>query len=475
MVYILEQRLHAQNIPEKKAVRVLRDVVKTMYNPQFIKELFVPQKLQTMKQTLDVFNNLAHSSIMRLNQSSMSKLFDLMTMGVKYQLLQATDPCEYIQVTLNHLESLKLIVDDQSVGKLLDAAAANCIALYQELTPAGLAMLHQTICDYFQDRHVKVSIFLQEDVQNSDGSFKIIADGPMPAGGMLPGLVTYYRRGDSRPRDGRMLNLPWTGQCEPALAVDGMRTRSTMLGLNMYAKAENGQLSRAAALSMRDAGLISLKGKMWKAANGRAAGVFIPGGGSDGGRGASGGVIGGASDTERRAAEREIEEAARSRANRRRANGRMELNVLASLLGRAVQQTEGKAGDGQDGGGEGSGVVMEAFKLNLFAEDPFAAAAADAAGSEDGLGGFGTGASKMSAADREVRVNGAESRDRSLRDEMASWDLGGGDAGSKSSGSGAGGKTAGGKTRASGSDEGSGDDDSDDDLLGLLDEAVNHK
>jgi hypothetical protein len=486
MVYILEQRLHAQNIPEKKAVRVLRDVVKTMYNPQFIKELFVPQKPQTMKQTLEVFNNLAHSSIMRLNESSMGKLFDLMTMGVKYQLLQAADPGEYIQVTLNHLESLKLIVDDQSVGRLLDSAAANCIALYQELAPAGLAMLHQTICDYFQDRHVKVSIFLQEDVQNSDGSFKICADGPVPAGGMLPGDVYYFRGSDSRRRDGRTINLPWTGRCAPALSVDGLHTRSTMLGLNMYAKAENGQLSRAAALSMRDAGLISLKGKLWRAANGRADGVFVPGGGGGGGgsgaggRGGEGGVIGGGSEAERRAAEREIEEAAKSRNKRRRADGRMELNVLASLLGRAVQQTEGKAGeDGQDGGGGGGGDVMEAFKLNLFAEDPFAAAAAEAAESEGGIGGFGAGASKMSAADREVRVNGAASRDRSLRDEMASWDLGGGGAGSKSSGGrsggGAGGKTAGGKSKGSESDDGSNDDDSDDDLLGLLDEAANHK
>ena len=54
MVYILEQRLHAQNIPDKKSVRVLRDVVKTMYNPKFIHELFVPQKHQTMKQIYEL-------------------------------------------------------------------------------------------------------------------------------------------------------------------------------------------------------------------------------------------------------------------------------------------------------------------------------------------------------------------------------------------------------------------------------------
>ena len=99
--------------------------------------------------------------------------------------------------------------------------------------------------------------------------------------------------------------------------------------------------------------------------------MYVPGGGSD-----HDGVVGreviGGGGADRRTAKREIEEAARTRDSRSRADGRMELNVLASLLGRAVRQTEGKDGDS----GGGSGEVMEAFKLNLFAEDPFAAAAA---------------------------------------------------------------------------------------------------
>lgn len=467
MVYILEQRLHAQNIPEKKSVRVLRDVVKTMYNPKFVRGLFVPQKPQTMKQTLEVFNNLAHSSIMRLNESSMGKLFDLMTMGVKYQLLQATDPCEYIQVTLNHLESLKLIVNDQAVGKLLDSAAANCVALYQDMSPGNLMLLHQTVSDYFQDRHVKVSIFLQEDVQNSNGSFKIMASGPVPPGAMLPGDAIYFTsRGQDR-REGKMIHLPLSGRCAPALCVNGLHTRSTMLGLNMYAKAENGQLSRAASLSMRDAGLLSLKGKKWKAANGGSE-VFIPSSAQQ--KGGSG--FAGANDVDREAAQKEIEEATRNRNPRKRADGRMELNVLASLLGRAVQETEGKTGSGADGQ---SGDAMEAFKLNLFAEDPFAAAAAE----EEDSHTLGGGASKSSSGSRRVHVSGADTRDRSLRDEMAGWDLSddsgrrgsSNTAGSKSNSNEAGGKTAGGKSRSSDS-EGSG---SDDDLLGLLDEAANHK
>ena len=43
MMYILEQRLIAQNIPQEKAEKVIADIVRTMYNPKFLQELFKPQ------------------------------------------------------------------------------------------------------------------------------------------------------------------------------------------------------------------------------------------------------------------------------------------------------------------------------------------------------------------------------------------------------------------------------------------------
>lgn len=42
MIYILEQRLRAQSIPPEKAVKVLHDVVKTMFSTKFIAEVPSP-------------------------------------------------------------------------------------------------------------------------------------------------------------------------------------------------------------------------------------------------------------------------------------------------------------------------------------------------------------------------------------------------------------------------------------------------
>lgn len=94
MVYILDQRLSAQNIDGQKAVKgitnkmrekrvqlfsfdflsVVNDIVGSMFSSKFIEELFRPQELYPKKAVKQIFEKLAHSSIMRLNEASMDKV-----------------------------------------------------------------------------------------------------------------------------------------------------------------------------------------------------------------------------------------------------------------------------------------------------------------------------------------------------------------------------------------------------------------
>ncbi|GFH29455.1 predicted protein [Haematococcus lacustris] len=90
MVYILDQRLRAQEIPPDKGERVLNDVVRKMFDKDCIDKLFVPCELYSTSAVRKCMDALAHSSIMRLSETSMDKLFDLMMMGVKYQIMCST-------------------------------------------------------------------------------------------------------------------------------------------------------------------------------------------------------------------------------------------------------------------------------------------------------------------------------------------------------------------------------------------------
>lgn len=55
---------------------MLQDVVRTMFNAKFIEELMKPQELYSMSSLRGIFDRLAHSSIMRLSESSMDKVLE---------------------------------------------------------------------------------------------------------------------------------------------------------------------------------------------------------------------------------------------------------------------------------------------------------------------------------------------------------------------------------------------------------------
>jgi hypothetical protein len=70
MVYILEQRLRAQNVPWDKSCRVLHDVARTLFDRSFVSDkLFVAQPMYSPASTRKIFARLAHSSIMRLSEA----------------------------------------------------------------------------------------------------------------------------------------------------------------------------------------------------------------------------------------------------------------------------------------------------------------------------------------------------------------------------------------------------------------------
>nr|XP_053627109.1 protein OSCP1-like [Cherax quadricarinatus] len=107
MMYIIDQRLRAQNIVPDRAAKVRNDIISIMLNRRFVDELFKPQELYSRRALRTVFDKLAHASIMRLNTPSMDKLYDLMVMSVKQQVLLCRQPGDLLLVTLNHLDALR--------------------------------------------------------------------------------------------------------------------------------------------------------------------------------------------------------------------------------------------------------------------------------------------------------------------------------------------------------------------------------
>eukprot|EP00798_Chlamydomonas_sp_ICE-L_P005067 gene5067-34862_t len=191
MLYILDQRLKAQNIPPEKGCKVLHDVVNTMFDKSYVEKLFSPQDLYSVSSTRKIFDRLAHSSIMRLSESSMDKLFDLILMGMKYQLLCSTKMEGIVEVTKLHLSTIKSMMGPSKEAaaplELINNVEALLKSSYANMGMGQLHALRQTLQRFMQDRRVKVSLFLQEGIQGSTGRLIL----PSPAS-KVTGTVTYY-------------------------------------------------------------------------------------------------------------------------------------------------------------------------------------------------------------------------------------------------------------------------------------------
>lgn len=237
MLYILEQRLKAQKIAADKSIKVLQDVVNTMFGQKFITALFKPQKIYSQQSTRQIFDRLAHSSIMRLNASSMGKLYDLMTMGVKYQVMASKHPKDMLSACLNHLDILRTMVGNTSAIADIDRVASLLASTYGSYTYGQWALLRRTLLGFFQDKRVKVSLFLQDGIQSRDGLMITGHDGALPVGTETPGGVRYFKSG--RPGELQSVKVKNSKGVTAAQPVSDsemlvMSSRPCKLGYNMY-------------------------------------------------------------------------------------------------------------------------------------------------------------------------------------------------------------------------------------------------
>lgn len=100
-----------------------------MLSPRFVDELFRPQSMYSLHATKQIFQKLAHSSIMKLNAQSMGKLFDLMLMGLKYQTQMMVQSEELYHITVKHLDEMKDLVEGTGAVENVQLAKTAFLAL----------------------------------------------------------------------------------------------------------------------------------------------------------------------------------------------------------------------------------------------------------------------------------------------------------------------------------------------------------
>ncbi|XP_063602215.1 protein OSCP1-like [Penaeus indicus] len=216
-----------------------------MLNRRFVEELFKPQELYTRAALREVFDRLAHASIMRLNTPSMDKLYDLMVMAMKHQVLLAPHPRDLLLLTLNHLDALRGFATSTPVLAQVEGTALLFTQTYGKMNMGELASIRHALLGFVQDLRIRVSLFLKENQQNPSGAFVIDTDGAVPYGTEVPGSVRIF---DSKEEVTSLKRFVTGGHHAPSLPVGSLALvgdRVTTLGTNMYSGRTEGSAAPA--------------------------------------------------------------------------------------------------------------------------------------------------------------------------------------------------------------------------------------
>lgn len=174
------------------------DVTTALLNSKILSPIFEETPMIGIQQLRVTLESVALSSIVKLDKSSMDKLFDLMIMMVKYQLKAATGPREVILITLNHIDAMRDMISDINAQKCVSMVHQMVINVsitqynqfsniqfdknfcplskmqfYGCLTFDEVWNVRQNCLKELEPYNVRVSILLRRGLQNDDASFNV--------------------------------------------------------------------------------------------------------------------------------------------------------------------------------------------------------------------------------------------------------------------------------------------------------------
>lgn len=151
---------------------VLTEVVTVLLHPKLLDELFIPQPVATHTVIKQLLQDISATSIMKLDDYSMSKLWDLMTMIFKWQLYVATNQ-NIFDISRRHLRSVAMLMPQFFPKSIIEQAMRRFESIAHRFTDDDYKCLSNTLILWFSEYHMKISVLMRLGLQKKDGTFNL--------------------------------------------------------------------------------------------------------------------------------------------------------------------------------------------------------------------------------------------------------------------------------------------------------------
>ncbi|XP_065368695.1 protein OSCP1 [Calliphora vicina] len=176
MLFVIDQRLKAQQIALDKSIQVIHDVTAVLLEPKFIDSLIVGStqpsaQLLTEDHCKFMLKDIATCSLMRLDDVSMDKLWNLMTMIYKWQLFQTKQQYHLMDITFRHLQAIGNFYPDEKRSMLIDFTKNTLLDFWNSCTDEEQESVYRTNKAWLELFNTKISLLIRLGFQALDGTF----------------------------------------------------------------------------------------------------------------------------------------------------------------------------------------------------------------------------------------------------------------------------------------------------------------
>lgn len=155
---------------------MLRDLTCVLFDQKLIVQLMNQHSCQhtlTVQQCRILLTDIACCSLMRLDMTSMDKLWDLMVMLCKWQLTMIRDtPSRLLELTFRHMDGVAKLMPEMKKTLLVDTTKRCLIDFWEACADDDMLDILVSLIEWMAPFNIKISILIRSGLQLNDGTFE---------------------------------------------------------------------------------------------------------------------------------------------------------------------------------------------------------------------------------------------------------------------------------------------------------------
>ena len=116
MIYLINHRLQKIIKTKSRVSGTLKDIARTLYSDKIWNLLDNTEGMMTIDGVRNILYNICHCSVIVLDPKNFQKLFQMIVMSIKYQILNGRNNAGFYHMTLNHIKGVESLLN-HSDGK----------------------------------------------------------------------------------------------------------------------------------------------------------------------------------------------------------------------------------------------------------------------------------------------------------------------------------------------------------------------